>query len=72
MDHIVRQILIEIREGVRIGTELLVLCAKAVTCSDHAEALKIDNVECTDVVGTPLQVRLPVALKTTKKQKYNN
>ena len=50
VDHVVGQILIQIRQAVGILTERLVLATEPVAGSDLAEPLQIDHVEGTNVV----------------------
>lgn len=46
MDHVVRQVLIEVRQAVRVRRERLVLAAQAVASRDPPEAHQVHHVQC--------------------------
>jgi hypothetical protein len=60
VDHVVGEILVEVRQRVRVTREPLVLLPQAVPCRQLAEPLKVNDVEGGDVVGSPVEVLLPV------------
>ena len=62
MLRIVRQVLVQVRERVRIATELVVGPAQHVSDTTLAKDVEINDVKRTDVVRLPLQVLFPVPL----------
>lgn len=57
MLHIVREILVEIRQRVRIRAEGLVLASQSITRGKLAEAFQIDHIQRTIAMKESIQIQ---------------
>ena len=62
MLHVIRQILVQITQTVRISREHLILPTQPITSRESAEPVQINNVQRGDMVGFAAEEVLPVAL----------
>ena len=61
MDHVIRQILVQIGQAIRILTQTLVLPSQPIARRNLPELPQIDHVQSADVVLAVRQMHLPVA-----------
>jgi len=61
VDHVVGQILVQIRQTVRVAAQALVLSAQAISSRYLAELHQVDHIECADMVASAAEVVGPIA-----------
>ena len=72
--HVIRQVLVQIGQRVRIGTQALILTTESVACSYLSEKQfvifpisfapefdKINHIECANVVSSACQMGCPIS-----------
>lgn len=60
MDHVVREVLVQIGQTVRVLRECLILTPQSITCCQLSETKQVNQVQSTDVIATIAKMILPV------------